>query len=853
MASICRIHFLKKNSIERKEDARILLSFLYLCRMKKYVDVIVPLPIASQYTYSLPFHLEDNVKEGCRVVVSFGRKKFYTAIVTKVHYAAPEGYETKDIEEVLDAMPVILPRQLRFWEWLSSYCLCTLGDVYKAAVPSGMKLESETMVSYNEEFEAIEPLSEREQCILDLLSVEKEMCITQIEKASGLKHVLPLVKSLLDREAVFIKEELKRDYKPRTEARVCLVDRTMTEERLRVLFDELGRAKKQLALLMKFVELSGWMDVGQFLNEVPKKRLLEESGVSLSVFNGLVEKGIFEVCYREIGRLDKSDNIHTRQSHTLNEAQQRAFNGIMNSFFQKDVCLLHGVTSSGKTEIYIHLIQEVLKTGKQVLYLLPEIALTTQITERLKRVFGHRLGIYHSKFPDAERVEIWQKQLGNEPYDIILGVRSSVFLPFQRLGLVIVDEEHENTYKQQDPAPRYNARNAAIVLASMYDAKVLLGTATPCVESYYNATEGKYALVELKERYKDIRLPHIEVVDIKELLHQKRMKGPFSPQLIKEMREALERKEQVILFQNRRGFAPMIECHTCGWVPKCKNCDVSLTYHKGLNQLTCHYCGYTYQVPRTCPACEGVELIHKGFGTERIEDDIRLLFPEARVARMDLDTTRTRSAYERIITDFQQGRTDILIGTQMVSKGLDFDHVSVVGILNADTMLNYPDFRSYERAFQLMAQVAGRAGRKNKQGLVILQTKSSDLPVIHQVVENDFEQMYYDQLAERQLFRYPPFYRLIYVYLKHRKEEVLNTAAEIMAMHLRAALGDRVLGPDKPPVARIQTLFIKKMVIKVEQTASMKKVRSYLQSVQRSIMEDERFRSLIVYYDVDPQ
>ena len=821
--------------------------------MKKFVDVIVPLPIASQYTYSLPSEMEERVQEGCRVVVSFGRKKFYTAIVTKVHDMAPDGYETKDIEEVLDASPVILPRQLMFWEWISSYYLCKLGDVYKAAMPSGMKIESETIVVYNEEFEAVEPLTEKEQCILDLLSVEKELCITQIEKVSELKRVLPVVKSLLDKEAVFIKEELKRNYKPRQEARVRLVDRVMSEDKLRILFDELGRAKKQLALLMKYVELSGWLEEGTWLKEVPKKILLDESGASISAFNALVEKGVLEVYYQETGRLDQTDELGIGESHTLNESQRRSFNGIMNSFCQKDVCLLHGVTSSGKTEIYIHLIQEVLKTGKQVLYLLPEIALTTQITERLKRVFGNRLGVYHSKFPDAERVEIWQKQLSEKPYDIILGVRSSVFLPFQRLGLVIVDEEHENTYKQQDPAPRYHARSAAIMLASMYRAKVLLGTATPSVESYFNATEGKYALVELKERYQDIQLPRVEVVNVKELVHQKRMKGPFSPMLVNEIKEALERKEQVILFQNRRGFAPMVECHTCGWVPRCKNCDVSLTYHKGLNQLTCHYCGYTSQIPQSCPACEGTELNHRGFGTERIEDDIKLIFPEARVARMDLDTTRTRAAYERIITDFQEGKTDILIGTQMVSKGLDFDHVSVVGILNADTMLNYPDFRSYERAYQLMAQVAGRAGRKNKQGLVILQTKSPDLPVIAQVVENDYEQLYYDQLAERQLFHYPPYYRLIYVYLKHRKEEVLNLAADTMAIHLRAAMGDRVLGPDKPPVARIQTLFIKKIMIKVEQRASLQKVRDYLFSVQHRMMEDERFRSLVVYYDVDPQ
>ena len=826
--------------------------FCNFALMKKYVDVIVPLPIASQYTYSLPAELEDRVQEGSRVVVPFGQKKFYTAIVTKVHYAAPEGYETKDVEELLDEASVLLPRQLEFWEWLSTYYLCTLGDVYKAAMPSGMKLESETVVVYNDEFEATQPLSESEQRLLDLLSADKEQCVTQLQRAIGVKNILPVVKRLLDKEAIFVKEDLKRNYKPRTEARVRMANRELNEPGMMALFNTLSRAKKQLALLMKYVELSGWAGKGDTLKEVSKKELLEKADASSAIFNGLVDKGIFEVYYQEIGRLDKSE-VATMEVNPLNPSQQEAFRAVMASFHEKNVCLLHGVTSSGKTEIYIHLIREALKAGKQVLYLLPEIALTTQITERLKRVFGRRLGVYHSKFPDAERVEIWKKQLSDEEYDVILGVRSSIFLPFKRLGLVIVDEEHENTYKQQDPAPRYHARSSAIMLASMYGAKVLLGTATPSVESYFNATNGKYGLVELKERYKDIQLPHIERVDIKELAHQKRMQGPFSPMLVKEIREALNRKEQVILFQNRRGFAPMIECHTCGWVPKCKNCDVSLTYHKGLNQLTCHYCGCTYQVPRSCPACGGVELQHRGFGTERIEDDIKLIFPEARVARMDLDTTRTRSAYERIIADFEEGKTDILIGTQMVSKGLDFEHVSVVGILNADTMLNYPDFRSYERAFQLMAQVAGRAGRKNRQGLVILQTKSPDLPVIHQVMRNDYENLYFDQLAERQLFRYPPYYRLIYVYLKHRKEDVLNVAADTMAQHLRTGLGDRVLGPDKPPIARIQTLYIKKMIVKVEQTASMAKVRDYLLSVQRAIIEDERFRSLIVYYDVEPQ
>lgn len=823
---------------------------IFVLTMKKYVDVILPLPLPRCFTYSLPDEGAEEVQIGCRVVVPFGRKKYYTAIVRNVHHYAPTEYEVKEISTVLDTSPILLPGQFRFWEWLADYYLCTQGDVYKAALPSGLKLESETIVEYNPDFEADAPLSEREQLVLDLLAKEPEQCVTKLEKESGLKNILTVIKSLLDKEALFVKEELRRTYKPKTEARVRLVADASGEENLRRIFDELERAPKQLALLMKYVELSGVLGDGAS-KEVSKKELLQRASASPAIFNGLVEKQIFEVYYQEIGRLNRLVG-KTVELNVLNEHQQRAYHEIMQSFQEKNVCLLHGVTSSGKTEVYIHLIEETLRQGRQVLYLLPEIALTTQITERLKRVFGSRLGIYHSKFPDAERVEIWQKQLTEEGYDIILGVRSSVFLPFRNLGLVIVDEEHENTYKQQDPAPRYHARNAAIVLASMYGAKTLLGTATPSVETWQNATTGKFGWVELKERYKEIQLPEIIPVDIKELHRKKRMTGQFSPLLLQYVREALDNKQQVILFQNRRGFAPMIECRTCGWVPKCKNCDVSLTYHKGINQLTCHYCGYTYQLPRSCPACEGVELMHRGFGTEKIEDDVKLIFPEASVARMDLDTTRTRSAYEKIIADFEQGKTDILIGTQMVSKGLDFDHVSVVGILNADTMLNYPDFRSYERAFQLMAQVAGRAGRKNKRGRVVLQTKSIDHPIIRQVMTNDYEDMVAGQLAERQMFHYPPYYRMVYVYLKNRNETLLDVMAHTMAEKLRALFGNRILGPDKPPVARIQTLFIRKIVVKIEQNAPMSRARELLLRVQREMIEDERFKSLIVYYDVDP-
>lgn len=818
--------------------------------MKKYVDVIVPLPVMGQFTYAVPEELEGKVEWGCRVIVPFGAKKYYTGIIIRTDTTPSGEYETKEVSEVLDTHPILLKHQFAFWKWMADYYLCTWGDVYNAAVPSGMKIESETRVEGNPDFEASAPLSEKEQKVLDLLGQGKAQDIARLEKESRIRNLLPVIKSLLDKEAVRIKEELKQNYKPRTEARVRLTERMRNERNLHIQLDLLSRAKKQQAVLMKYLELSHWEE-GKEPEEVSRTRLLEAAQAASSVLNGLVEKGILEIYLHETGRLC-TDDAGTTQVNTLSQAQQTALNTILHSFAQKNVCLLHGVTASGKTEIYIHLISQVLEAGKQVLYLLPEIALTTQITERLRRVFGNRLGIYHSKFPDAERVEIWQKQLSDSPYDVILGVRSSIFLPFQKLGLVIIDEEHETSYKQQDPAPRYHARNAAIMLASIFGAKTLLGTATPSIETYYNARQGKYGLVELNERHRQIQLPHIELVDIKELGRKKRMNGQFSPLLLQKIKEALESKEQVILFQNRRGFAPMIECRTCGWVPKCRNCDVSLTYHKRLNQLTCHYCGYTYQVPAVCPACEGTELVNRGFGTEKIEDDIRQLFPEARVARMDLDTTRSRTAYEKIISDFEEGRTDILIGTQMVSKGLDFDRVSVVGILNADSMLNYPDFRSHERAFQLMAQVAGRAGRRNRQGLVVLQTKSPDLPLIRQVLDNNYRELYEAQLTERRLFRYPPFYRLIYVYLKHRKEEVAEQAAAQMAAYLRNGLGDRVLGPDKPPVARIQALFIRKIMVKVEQEASLQKIRLYLTEVQRAIVADERFRTVNVYYDADP-
>ena len=822
-----------------------------------FIDVVLPLPLSSVFTYALPPGLQSVVCVGSRVVVPFGAKKIYTAIVCEVHDRCPEGYEVKPILELLDRRPLLLPEQLDFWRWISDYYLCALGDVYKAALPSGMKLESESRVVLNEDYEGVVGLSAREQAVVGALSGRPGQTLAQLQKACGDFKVLRVVKSLLDKEVLLMKEEVKRSYKPRTEVHVRLSEAYFDEARLHAALDDLRRAVKQQVLLLKYLEMA---DVAaalrlknpRLLAEVGRKRLVEAAGVAPAVCAALVEKGILETYAYETGRLPRTEVADTIGLPPLSEAQSRALSQIEAGFARHPVCLLHGVTSSGKTEIYIHLIQEALAQGRQVLYLVPEIALTTQLTERLFRVFGTRMGVYHSKFPDAERVEIWQKQMSDVPYELVLGVRSSVFLPFRRLGLVIVDEEHEPSYKQQDPAPRYHARNAAIVLARSYGARTLLGSATPSLETYYNARTGKYGMAELTERFGQVQLPEVEVVDIKELRRKRRMTGLFSPRLLAEMRAALERREQIILFQNRRGYAPVIECHTCGWVPKCQNCDVSLTYHKGLNKLTCHYCGYTCGVPPRCPACGEAELVQRGFGTEKVEDAVRGLFPDAAVARMDLDTTCARSAYEHILNDFETGKTDILIGTQMVTKGLDFDRVSVVGILDADAMLNVPDFRSFERAFQLMAQVAGRAGRRSRRGLVILQTKNPDLPVVRQVVANDYAGLYAGEMEERQTFGFPPFCRLVYVYMKHRQADVLDRLAAETGRRLRAVLGGRVLGPDVPPVSRIQLLYIRKIVVKIEPRVSLSAVRRELLRVRQSVVSQPDFRSAQVYFDVDP-
>ena len=754
----------------------------------KYVDVILPLPLDGTFTYSVPDGMEGKVVPGVRLLVPLGKSKKYIAIVADVHSEKPD-FNCKPIEAVLDSCPSLLPQQYRLWQWIGYYYMAPLGDVYNAAMPGGLK------------------------------STEK--------------------------------------FKPKMELYVELASTYRSEQALHVALNLVQRALKQAKTLTTFLSLSHWDSLDgdtprEGIKKVTKEELMNESHCTAAVVKALIDRGILFTYELEIGRLNTNGESHLDLIKPLSLAQQDAYNGILMQMMKKDVVLLHGVTSSGKTEIYIHLIRKAIEEHKQVLYLLPEIALTVQIMERLHRVFGDRLGIYHSKYSDAERVEIWQKQLSDHPYDVILGARSAVFLPFKALGLVIIDEEHETSFKQQDPAPRYHARSAAIVLAKMYGAKTLLGTATPSMESYYNAQQGKYGLVELKTRYKGIQLPEIQVVDVKDLRRRKMMSGPFSPQLLAAVREALKNGQQAILFQNRRGFAPMVECKVCGWVPKCKNCDVSLTLHKSINLLTCHYCGYTYPVPTECPNCGSTEIMGRGFGTEKIEDQIAEIFPEAKIARMDLDTTRTRNAYERLIADFSEGRTNLLIGTQMVSKGLDFDKVSVVGILNADSMLNYPDFRAYEHAFMMMAQVSGRAGRKGKRGLVILQTKNPTLPVIGQVVHNDYAGLYQGILEERRTFHYPPFFHLINVYVKHKYDKVCEQASHELCKTLRSWFGGRVLGPDKPAVARVKTMNIRKIVIKLENGIDQQKVREYLKFAQQQMGKDPRYGALQIYYDVDP-
>lgn len=818
-----------------------------------FADVILPLPLADQYTYKIPSDLEKSVVRGCRVIVHFGKKRFYTAIVSEVYDTPPKtNSEIKEIFAVLDATPILRRPQLRFWQWMANYYLCRLGDVYKAALPSGLKIESETSVTRNPDFETDVPLKPNEQAVLYAFAKEKEkLTLSDLEKKTGLRNIVPIVASLMAKGAVEVNEELKRGYVPKTETYVRLASEYKQEEKMQEAFDSVRRAKKQEQLLVCFLDLSHALNP-VLEQETSKKELLEKSGQSASVLEGLLKRGVLETYEKEVSRLQMRV-CRLQEPNPLSDAQKEALWKIQDTFREKNICLLHGVTSSGKTEIYIHLIRQVLNAGRQVLYMLPEIAITTQITERLGKLFGEQLLVYHSKFSDNERVEVWNRLLHAHSPMLILGVRSSLFLPFSDLGLIIVDEEHETSYKQQDPSPRYNARNAAMVLAGMHGGKTLLGSATPSIDSYFNALSGKYGLVELKTRFGTHQSPKVIPVNIKELKRKKQMKHPiFSPPLIQSMRQALDNGEQVILFQNRRGFAPITECKECGWVPRCVNCDVSMTYHKYHNNLVCHYCGYTIRLPEICPSCGSSNFQMQGFGTEKVEEEIALLFPDVNVERMDMDTTRTRTAYERIIGDFDKGKTQILIGTQMISKGLDFGNVGVVGILNADGLMNYPDFRAHERAFQLMLQVSGRTGRRDKQGTVILQTSQPEHPLIQMVIRSAYREMVDWQLSERSIFHYPPYFRLIVLVLRSKNEAVLQDLSRCYAEKLRSQLGNRVLGPVTPPVSYIQTWYIRKIVIKIETAAAIQPMRGFLESVYTEMQHFPTFRQIMLHYDVDP-
>lgn len=827
--------------------------------MYQYADILLPLAVAATYTYALPSALAQGLQEGMRVIVPLGKRKFYSGIVVRLHNDSPaDGVEVKPIVEVLDASPILLPSQWKFWQWLSNYYMCTPGEVMKAALPSGLKLESEMAVVRNSDYCGDADFSEREERLLALLKPDKATPLTTLSAELEVANILPMVKRLMDQGAVRVEEKMVRAYRPRTEVHVRLSQRLQSEAALHEVLDALHRTPKQLQMVCTYIHLSGWEATavtGGTLPpaEVTKAELMVRSEGGDAVLAALRRKGILETYDYEVGRLKTQKALPELLSRPLSAAQAQACREIGAALAEKNVCLLHGVTSSGKTEVYIQLIRREIEAGRQVLFLLPEIALTTQITDRLGRVFGDKMGVYHSKFPDAERVELWQRQLSERAFPLILGVRSSLFLPYQRLGLIIVDEEHETSYKQQDPAPRYQARDAALLLARHVGAKVLLGTATPSFESYRNATElGKYGFVTLTTRYGDVQLPEIVVEDVKELRRTKQMTTPFSPRLIQEVRQALAEGNQAILFYNRRGYAPVMECRSCGWTPHCSACDVPLTFHQRMNRLVCHYCGATYDIPKKCPACDDTELRDIGYGTEKIEAAVAACFPEARTARMDLDTTRSRSAYEKIIDDFRRGETNLLIGTQMVTKGLDFDRVHVVGILNADQMLSQPDFRAHERAFQMMSQVAGRAGRRGRRGIVILQTRQPKLPLIAQVVEADYESMYASQMVERSAFRYPPTLRLINIYLKHRDERTCEAAAQTFATMVRPHFVGGLLGPDRPAVGRIQSLHIRKLMLKVDPALPPAGVRRTLIAARAEVLKQAAFKSVMLYFDVDP-
>ncbi|MBI4945594.1 MAG: primosomal protein N' [Bacteroidetes bacterium] len=840
-----------------------------------FADVILPIAVPNLYTYSIPDSLQKNIKAGQRVVVQFGKKKLYTALVRNVHNNKPQLYKAKQIESILDAEPIVNEKQFALWKWIADYYMCTLGEVMNAALPSGLKLSSETKLLLNPEAEIKgEELTDDEFLIYEALQTNEVLTLNEVEEIVQSKSALKIIKSLLDKNFIQIYEELRERFKPKIEEFVRLTEYASDENNLKKIFDELEkRAFKQLEVLMEFVHETQAPAPKGVERQIKKSELLKRTNASPATIESLITKNVFEVFKKETGRFAAQDASSV--SKTLSHEQQSVLEKIKEEWKKKEVVLFHGVTSSGKTEIYVRLIEETLKQGKQVLYLLPEIALTTQVVSRIKKYFGDKLGVYHSKFNENERVEVWNHVLkspspafpkgrsqdmqtpllvgGREGlFQVILGARSSLFLPYSNLGLVIVDEEHDSSYKQFDPAPRYHARDSAILLASIHKAKVLLGSATPSLESYFNAQNDKYGFAELTTRFGGVQLPEILIADIQDDTKRKKMKSHFSPLLMENIELALKNKEQVILFQNRRGFAPYLECKTCGWTPICKNCDVSLVYHKSGTLLRCHYCGYTVPVPVSCYACGNTDLQMKSFGTEKIEEELQLFFPETKIARMDLDSTRSRFAHEHLINDFEERNIDILVGTQMVIKGLDFENVSTVGILNADQMMNFPDFRSHERSFQLMAQVAGRSGRNTKRGKVILQTYSPKHKIIQHVIENNFIAMYNEEMEHRRIFEYPPFHRLIELTVMDKDIHKVNAASEELGKKLKSAFGKRVLGPEFPLIPRIKNLYHKKIVIKIAREESANKAKEKIRSVITELQNYPPYKYLRVQADVDP-
>jgi len=822
-------------------------------RTTLFVNVLLPLPVSGYFTYRVPFDLNDSVEVGKRVVVQFGKKKVYTALIHSVTDIAP-AIETKYILGVLDISPVANQFQFRLWEWMAAYYCCTVGEVMNAALPSALKLASESKIRIvpGIEFSELE-LSEKEYTLLRALKENGALSISDASRFADLVKIIPLIHNLIEKGYIVTEEEIRDRFTPKTLSFIKLTDLYSNEEQLQQLYNKLERkAPKQLDLLIEYIQLSKIMS--DTLVEVSRKELFARIDNAAAKFSALVKNGVFEEYDKEISRLNYRQATHTAESIELTTEQQRAFNEVTESFAEKNVTLLHGVTSSGKTEIYIKLIRKILDEGKQVLYLLPEIALTSQIISRLQKYFGNDVGVYHSKYNENERVEIWQHVAGTagKSFSILLGARSAMFLPFNNLGLIIIDEEHDASYKQYDPAPRYNARDAAVFLASVHGAKVLLGSATPAIESYYNAIQGKYGFSSLNERFGGILMPLIKLVNLKDEHRAKTMQSIFSSALIREIEISLAAKEQVILFQNRRGFSLHIDCDNCNWIPHCIQCDVSLVYHKNQNQLRCHYCGYTTRIPDKCPDCGHTHLVMKGFGTEKIEEELSLIFPQVRIARMDLDSTRTRFAHQKLIAAFEERKVDILVGTQMVTKGLDFDHVSLVGILNADSLLSYPDFRAFERGFQLMAQVAGRAGRKNKQGKVLIQAYNPSHAILSMVVQHNYEVMFQSQMAEREKFNYPPFCRIVQLSLRHINPDLINKAADELAKKLRTLFGKRVLGPEYPTVSRIRNQYLKNILIKFEKGIPLPKAKEEIRNAIIKLNSHPDYKAVRVLIDVDP-